>query len=153
MLSGLDRPPLAAGVGAFGLEHLEPAVAFAVILALAVVLGGLAVALALTAIHTEAPALEGLGIGRGDSVAPEMIRAAAVMAILVPDSLVSFIFLSSRMSFEFRGTGGGKSRLSSHSGESVRAFVTPDHACVRLPRFLAGKMLLARWVTKRGGVG
>jgi hypothetical protein len=35
-----------------------------------------------------------------------MIRAAAVMAILVPDSLVSFIFLSSRMSFEFRGTGG-----------------------------------------------
>ena len=129
MLSGLDRLPLAAGVGAFGLQHLEPAVAFAVILALAVILGRLAVALALAAIHTEAAALEGLGIGRGDSVAPEMIRAAAVMAILV----LNFIFLSSCMSFEFRGTGGGKSRLSSHSGESVRAFVTPDHACVRLP--------------------
>src|SRR4029079_399616 len=70
MPSGLDGLPLAAGVGAFGLEHLEPAVAFAVILALAVVLGGLAIALALAAIHTEAAALEGLGIGRGDERRP-----------------------------------------------------------------------------------
>ena len=88
MPSGLDRLPLAAGGGAFGLEHLEPAVAFAVILALAVILGGLAIALALAAIDAKAAALEGLGIG---GIAPEMINAAAVMAILAPDFLVSFI--------------------------------------------------------------
>src|SRR5512143_2392386 len=66
MLKGLDRLPLATGVGAFGLQHVEPAVAFAVVLALAVILGRLAIALALTAIHTEAAALERLGVGRGD---------------------------------------------------------------------------------------
>jgi hypothetical protein len=66
MLIGLDGLPLAARVGAFVLEHLEPAVAFVVILALAVVLGGLAIALALASIDAKAATLEGLGIGGGD---------------------------------------------------------------------------------------
>jgi len=56
------------------------------------------------------------------------------------------------MSFEFRGTGGGESRLLSYSGESVRAFVTPDHACVSLPWFLTGKLRWCGWVNKPGGI-
>ena len=69
MLIGLDGLPLAARVGAFVLEHLEPAVAFAVI-PLAVVLGGLAIALALASIDAKAATLEGLGIGGGDERRP-----------------------------------------------------------------------------------
>ena len=91
MLKGLDRLPLAAGVGAFGLQHLEPAVAFAVILALAVILGRLAVALALAAIHTEAAALEGLGVSRGDERRAGNDQGGGGHGDLSPDFLVSFI--------------------------------------------------------------
>ncbi|HSB58639.1 MAG TPA: hypothetical protein VLD66_03475, partial [Methyloceanibacter sp.] len=40
---------------------------------------------------------------------------------------MSFIFLSSRMSFEFRDTGGRASRLSSYSGEDQKSGVTLVH--------------------------
>jgi hypothetical protein len=66
MPSELDRLPLAAGVLAFGLEHLEPALALAPVLALAVILGGLAIALAFAAVDAEATALECLGVGTRD---------------------------------------------------------------------------------------
>ena len=91
MLKGLDRLPLAAGVGAFGLQHLEPAVAFAVILVLAVILGDLQLPWPLQPFTPKQRPLKVSALAAAMSVAPEMIRAAAVMAILAPDFLVSFI--------------------------------------------------------------
>jgi hypothetical protein len=57
---------LATGILALVLEHLDPALAFASVLALAVVLGALALSLAGTAVHTKAAALEFRGRGAAD---------------------------------------------------------------------------------------
>src|SRR6266508_2515543 len=65
-VGGLHGFPLALLVGAVGLEDLGPALALAGILALTVVLGALAVALALAAVDAEATSLHGLGHGRAD---------------------------------------------------------------------------------------
>ena len=73
-----------AVVLAFVLEHRDPALALAGILALAVVLGALTGALAGAAIDAEA----------ASRAVPETTIAAAVIASLAPDFWVSFIFLS-----------------------------------------------------------
>ncbi len=70
MPSGLDGLPLAAGVGAFGLEHLEPAVAFAVILPLQSFLADCN-CLGLAAIDAKARPLKVSALAAAMSVAPK----------------------------------------------------------------------------------
>jgi hypothetical protein len=82
-LNWLELPVL---VGAFGLEHLEKALALARILPLAVIVGALAGALTLAAVDAETQRpFTVSAVAVPIRAAPEMIRTAAVMASLAPD--------------------------------------------------------------------
>jgi hypothetical protein len=106
----------AALIGALGVEHLEPAFAFARVLAVAVIDGVLQAPLPAQRFTPKQRPLKFSALAVATS-APETISAAAVMTILAPIFCMRFVFLSSRMSLIGRGIDVGKATQDSYSRE------------------------------------